>query len=88
MAAMVAILDIGTNDLSSAESPCRSDASHQVSAQTDLRFVGRCGLKNTKMAAMAATLDIVTERFLQFHYENMPIQIYRNVHLQKLKIFR
>ena len=23
-----------------------------------------------------------------FHYENMPIQIYRKFHLQKLKIFR
>ena len=24
----------------------------------------------------------------QFHYENTPIKIYRNFHLQKLKIFR
>ena len=38
-------------------------ASNQVKAQSDLRFVGRCGLKNFKMAAMAAILDVGTERF-------------------------
>ena len=55
-----AILDIGRNDFSN--SVCRCDASHHVSAQSDLRF-GRCRLKNFKMAAMAAILDIRTEQF-------------------------
>ena len=42
------------NDFSSSESLRRSDASHQVSAQSILRF-GRCRLKNFKMAAMTAS---------------------------------
>ena len=42
------------NDFSNSESLCRVDASHQVSAQSDLWFVRRCHLKNFKMAAMAA----------------------------------
>ena len=29
-----------------------------------------------------------TVRVTKLHYENMPIQIYRNFHVQKLKIFR
>ena len=40
------------NDFSKSESLCHCDASHQVSAQSDLWF-GRCCLKNFKMAAMA-----------------------------------
>ena len=39
---------------------CHCDASHQVLAQSDL-WSGRCRLKNFKMAAMAASLDIRTE---------------------------
>ena len=39
------------------------DASHQVSAQSDLRFGRRCRLKKFKMAAMAAILDIGTKQF-------------------------
>ena len=42
---------------------CRFDASHQVWVQSALRF-GRCGLKNFKMAAMAAILDIRMEQIL------------------------
>ena len=38
------------NDFGNFESLCCSDASHQVSAQSDLRFVS-CLLKNFKMAA-------------------------------------
>ena len=38
------------------------EASHQVSAQSDLWF-GRCRLKNFKMDAMADILDIGTEQF-------------------------
>ena len=50
------------NNFSNSESLCHCDASHQVSAQFDLQF-GRCHLKNFKMAAMAAILDIGTEQF-------------------------
>ena len=53
-------------NFSNCESLCRSDASHQVLAQSDLQFGRRCGLKNFKMATMATSLDIRTEWFLQF----------------------
>ena len=43
------------------ESLCCSDASHQVSAQSDLRFERTCRLKNFKMAALAVILDIGTK---------------------------
>ena len=45
---------------SNSESLCCSDASHQVSVPSNLRF-RRCRLKNFKMADMAATLDIRTD---------------------------
>ena len=48
------------NDFSNSESPCHSNASHQVSAQSNLQF-WRC-LKLFKMAI----LDIRMERFKQF----------------------
>ena len=48
------------NDFSNSESLCRSNASHQVLAQSDLRFGRRCRLKNFKMAVI---LDIGTERY-------------------------
>ena len=51
---MAAILAIGTERFSNSESLCHSDASHQVSAQSDLLFGMRCGLKKFKMAAMTA----------------------------------
>ena len=51
------------NDFSKFESLCRSDASHQVSAQSDLWFGCWCSLKNFKMTTMAAILDIGTQRF-------------------------
>ena len=54
---------ISGNDFSNSESLCHCDASHEVSAQSDLRIGRRCRLKNFKMAAMAAILDIGTERF-------------------------
>ena len=54
------LLDIGAERFSNSESPCRPDASHQVSALPDLLFGRRCGLKNFKMAAI---MDIETEQF-------------------------
>ena len=50
-------LDIGAERFSNSESSCHPNASHQVSAQSDLLF-GRSGLKNFKMVAI---LDIGTE---------------------------
>ena len=50
------------NCFSNSESLCHSDASHQVWAQSTLRFGRRCLLKNFKMAAVAI-LDIRTEQF-------------------------
>ena len=38
------------NDFSNFESLCHCDASHQVSAQSDLGFGRRCRLKNFKMS--------------------------------------
>ena len=52
--------------INDSESLCRSNAFHQVSAQSNLRFGKRCRLKNSNMAAMAAILDIRTEWFKQF----------------------
>ena len=51
------------NDFSNSESRCRSNASYQISAQSDLWFGKRCRLKNFKITAVAAILDIGTERF-------------------------
>ena len=48
---------------SNSESLCHCEASYQVLAQSDLRFGRRCRWKNFKMDAMAAILDIATERF-------------------------
>ena len=42
---------------------CVTVMSPIVLAQSDLRFGRRCCLKNFKMAAVAALLDIGTERF-------------------------
>ena len=47
------------NDLSNFESLCHSDASHQVSAQSDLGFRRRCRLNNSR----TAILDIGMEQF-------------------------
>ena len=58
IAAMAAILDIGTELFSNSESPCHPNASHQVSAQSELQLGRICGLKNFKMVAI---LDIGTE---------------------------
>ena len=56
------ILDTGKwNDFSNSESLCHCDASRQVLAQSDLRFGRRRRLKNFRMVAMAAILDIGTE---------------------------
>ena len=43
------------NDFSKFEFLCHCDASHQVSAQSDLGFRRRCCLKNFKMAALVAS---------------------------------
>ena len=51
------------NNFRNSEPLGLSDASHQVSAQSDLWFGRRCRLKNFKMAAMVAILDIGTECF-------------------------
>ena len=51
------------NNFSNSESLCHSDASCQVTAQSNLLFGRRCPLKNFKMAAMVAILDSQTERF-------------------------
>ena len=50
-------------DFRNSESLYPSDASHQVSAQSELLFRRRRYLKNFKMTAMMAILDIRTERF-------------------------
>ena len=41
----------------------RYDASHQISAQSDLQLRRRCRSKNFKMATIAVILGIGTERF-------------------------
>ena len=51
------------NDFSNSEFLCHCDASHHVSAQSDLRLDRRCRLKNFKMVIMVAILDIRTEPF-------------------------
>ena len=51
------------NEFSNSESLCLSNASHQVSTQSDLRFGRRCRLKIFKMADMAAILDVGKEQF-------------------------
>ena len=58
IATMVSILDTGTEWFSNFESLCHPDASLQVSAQSDLLYWRRCGLKSFKMATV---LDIRTE---------------------------
>ena len=45
------------NEFRDSESPYHPDVSNQVSAQSDLQFGKRCGLKNFKMAAMATIED-------------------------------
>ena len=49
------------NDFCNSESLCHCDASHQVSAHSNLRFGSRRCFKNFKMATVAAILDIGTE---------------------------
>ena len=57
MATVAAILDFRErNDFSNSESLCHCDASHQVLAQSDLRFGRRYRLKNFKMAAYGGHL--------------------------------
>ena len=58
---IVAILDIRQHDYSNSESPSCSNASHEVSSQSDLWFGGRCRLMIFKMTNMAAILNIKTE---------------------------
>ena len=53
------ILGYQNNFFSNAESPCRSNTSHQVLAQSVVPF-GRCHLKIFKMAAKVAILAIGT----------------------------
>ena len=56
MAEKAVTLDIGIEQFNSFESLSRSNASHQVFAQSDLWFGRRYHLKNFKTAAMAAFL--------------------------------
>ena len=67
------------NDFSNSESLRRSDASLQVSAQSNLRFGRRCHLKNFKMAALAAILYIGTESLaiLNLYVALMPLIKFR-----------
>ena len=51
------------NNCSNSESLCSSNVFHEVSAQSDFQFGRRYPLKNFKMAAVVAILDIGTERF-------------------------
>ena len=67
---MAAILDIRTERFSNSESPCRPDASHQMSAQSDLLFGRRCSLKNFKMASILEIGTILAT--LNFHNTPMP----------------
>ena len=46
---------IERSNFSNSESLCRSDASHQVLAQSDLWFGRRCRLKNFMMATLASS---------------------------------
>ena len=59
------------DDFLNSESLCCSDASHQVSAQSDLQF-GRCHLTVFKMAGMLTILDIRKEWFYQFYLTMWP----------------
>ena len=45
-------------DFSISESPCHCDASHQVLAQSDLRFGRRCRLKNFKISWISERNDL------------------------------
>ena len=58
------------NDFSNFKSLCHCDASHQVSAQSDLQF-GRCRLKNFKMAAMGYQNRTILA-ILNLHVATMP----------------
>ena len=57
MATMAATLDIGMEPFSIFKSLCHCDASHQVSAQSDLRFRRRCRLKNYKGPSWISELN-------------------------------
>ena len=60
------------SNFSNAESLCHCVASHQVSAQSNLPF-GRCLLKNFKMVALVAILDIRTIlAILNLHADTVP----------------
>ena len=57
------ILDFKPKDFSNSEFPSCPDASHQVSAQSDLRFGRRCGLKILQFLPQKCfllTLSLVT----------------------------
>ena len=55
------------NNFSNSESLCHFDASHQVAAQSNLRFGRICRLKKFKII-----LDIGTEQFKQFWIPMLP----------------
>ena len=58
---MTAIFDIGTEQQN--KSPCHSNASHHVWAQSDLPFRSKRGSKIFKMATVVAILDTGMEWF-------------------------
>ena len=60
-ATVATILISEQNEFSHSESLCCSDASHQVSAQSDLQFGRGCHLKTFKTADMVTILDIRME---------------------------
>ena len=49
------------NEFSNSKSPCHTNASHQLLAQSDIPFRSRHGLKVFKMAIMVVILDIRME---------------------------
>ena len=54
------------NDFRNSKSPCSTNASHKVLAQSNLGFGSRCGFKIFKMATQSEILENGTERFQQF----------------------
>ena len=63
------------NDFCNSEFLCHSDTSHQVWAESTLRFGRRCHLKNFKMAALAAIFNVGMEHILavlNLHVSPMP----------------
>ena len=57
------------NEFDSSESPCLPNASHQVSAQSDLQLGSRCRFKIFKIATILERKDL---EILNLHVTPMP----------------